>query len=57
MFFLAVDAADVSRVVPVTAAYPLVTVLAAVLVLSESISIERAVGMLLVVIGVIMLSR
>jgi len=57
LFFLAVGATEVSRVVPITAGYPLVTALAAVLLLSETISLGRAVGILLVVTGVIMLSR
>jgi bacterial/archaeal transporter family protein len=57
MFFLAIGAADASRVVPVSAIYPLVTVVAAWLLLNETITVTQALGMLLVIGGVVALTR
>ena len=57
LLFIAIGATDVSRVIPVTAAYPLVTAAVSALVLSETITLTRGVAMLLVVAGVIMLTR
>lgn len=57
MFFLAVSNAEVSRVVPISSAYPLITALLAVLFLNEALTATRAGGMLLVVAGVAILSR
>jgi transporter family protein len=57
MFFIAIGAADVSRVVPVTSAYPLITAVVAVLALSEALTLSRVLAMLLIVTGVIMLTR
>jgi transporter family protein len=54
--FLALDAGDVSRVVPITSAYPVVTVLLAALLLSERVTAGRVGATLLVVAGVILLS-
>jgi transporter family protein len=57
MFFLAITNAEVSRVVPITSAYPLVTVLLALLFLNEAFTVPRGLGILLVVCGVALLSR
>lgn len=57
LFFLALERGEASNVVPVTAAYPLVTALLAALVLSEEISPLRGLGTLLVVVGIIELGR
>lgn len=57
MFFLAINNAEVSRVVPITSAYPLVTVLLALLFLNEAFTVPRGLGILLVVCGVALLSR
>jgi transporter family protein len=54
--FVALDNGPVTKVVPVTAAYPLVSALLAVAVFSERISLVRACGMVLVVLGVVLLS-
>lgn len=56
MLFLALDAGDVSRVVPITSAYPVVTVLLAAVLLAERVSAVRFGATLLVVGGVILLS-
>jgi len=54
--FLALDAGDVSRVVPITSAYPVVTVLLAAALLSERVTTGRVGATLLVVAGVVLLS-
>lgn len=57
IFFVALERGDASRVVPITAAYPLVTTALAALVLSEEISPLRGLGTLLVVTGIVWLGR
>lgn len=54
--FLALDNGPVTRVVPVTAAYPLVSAVLGVAVFSERITLLRVAGMLMVVVGVVLLS-
>lgn len=54
---LALERADASQVVPVSAGYPVVTLLLAFWFLSEPITVPRVVGALLVVAGVILVSR
>ncbi len=54
--FVALDNGPVTKVVPVTAAYPLVSALLAVAVFSERISLVRAGGIVMVVLGVVLLS-
>jgi bacterial/archaeal transporter family protein len=48
---------DASRVVPVSSAYPLVTVFGAAIFLSERVTLMRGLGTALVVVGVALLSR
>jgi uncharacterized membrane protein len=55
--FIALRNADAVVAVPVMSAYPLVTVLASVAVLSESLSLSKAAGMLLILTGVVVLAR
>lgn len=54
--YLALNTGEASKVVPVSAAYPAVTVLLSALTLSESVSLVRVGGMCLVVGGVIVLT-
>lgn len=54
--YLALSIGEVSKVVPVSAAYPAVTLVLSALVLSERLSIARVGGMCLVVAGVVVLS-
>jgi len=54
--YLALSIGDVSKVVPVSAAYPAVTLVLSALVLSERLSIARIGGMCLVVAGVVVLT-
>jgi transporter family protein len=56
MLFLALDAGEVSRVVPITSAYPVVTLVLAAVILRERITATRVGATVLVVAGVVMLS-
>jgi bacterial/archaeal transporter family protein len=56
-FFIALGRGEASRVVPVSAAYPLVTAVVAALALSEELTPLRIAGTVVVVIGVVILSR
>jgi transporter family protein len=49
LFFFALSRGDASQVVPATSAYPVVTLVAAALVLSEPVTPTRIVGTILVV--------
>jgi bacterial/archaeal transporter family protein len=55
LFFLAVSRGPVTKIVPLTSVYPLVTVLVGALVLSESVSWQTGAGALLIVGGVALL--
>lgn len=55
--FIALRSGEVSKVIPVTAAYPAVSVGAAALLLSEEINSERLLGTLLVVGGIAILGQ
>lgn len=56
MLFFALTRGDASRVIPITAVYPALTALLAVLLLAEPISWRAAAGIACVVLGVILLS-
>ena len=55
--FVALRHADAVVAVPVMSTYPVVTVIAAVAVLNESVSVPRILGVLLVLVGVVLLVR
>ena len=55
--FVALRHADVVVAVPVMSTYPVVTVIASVAILSESVSAPRIVGVLLILAGVVVLVR
>jgi transporter family protein len=54
--YLALGSGDASKVVPVSAAYPAVTLLLSALMLGERLSAARIGGMVLVVAGVVVLT-
>lgn len=56
-FYAALRAGDAARVVPLTAVYPLISIIAAVLMLREQVTPARIVGALLVVAGLPLLRR
>lgn len=56
MLFLALDAGEVSRVVPITSSYPVITLLLAVPILAESVTRSRIAATAMVVTGVTLLS-
>lgn len=51
-YFGALKAGATSRIVPIVAAYPLVTALLSVIVLGESVTVSRIIGTLLIISGV-----
>lgn len=53
--FVALEHGDAGQVVPVTAAYPIVTAAVAAAVLAERVTARRLVGTLLVVVGVVII--
>ena len=57
LLFVALTRGEASKVVPATAAYPAVTLVGSALFLSESITVVRVAGTVLVVAGVVLLSR
>lgn len=54
-FYSALKAGDASIVVPVAATYPLVALIVSVAFLGESFSVQKALGIALVVAGVMLL--
>jgi transporter family protein len=55
LFFVAVTRGPVSRIVPITSVYPLITVVLGALFLSERITWQIAIGVVLIVGGVALL--
>lgn len=55
MFYHGLKAGDVSRIVPVVGAYPLIAFILGIFVLGEALTVAKLVGVLLVVAGVWML--
>jgi len=57
LLFVALTRGEASTVVPATAAYPVVTLAGSALFLSESVTVARVAGTVLVIAGVVLLSR
>jgi transporter family protein len=57
LLYLALGRGEASKIVPVTASYPAVTLILSVLVLSESLTVGRVVGVALVASGVTVITR
>ncbi len=55
-YFIAIKYAPVTQVIPITATYPVVAALLAVAFLREQPTVPKAIGILLVVIGLILVS-
>lgn len=56
LFFVALKMEDTSKIVPIVAAFPMFTAFYAYILLGEAISLKRAIGILFVVIGVILIN-
>ena len=56
LIFLALGHEEVSRVIPVTSSYPLLTLAFSAAFLSERITLVRGFGTALIVVGVVLLS-
>jgi transporter family protein len=55
-FYQALEHGKVSVVVPLTAMYPLVTIILAVVVLKEELSPTQGIGVLLAIVAVVLIS-
>jgi transporter family protein len=55
-FYLALESGEASKVVPISAAYPAVTLVLSAIFLAESISLVKVGGLVLVIGGVVLLS-
>ena len=55
-FFYALSKGDASVVVPTTSAYPVIALIGGVIFLSESITVPKVIGTLLVIAGVVVIS-
>ncbi len=57
LFFVAISRGEASKVVPVSSAYPAVTLIGAALFLAEAVTAIRIIGTGLVIAGVVLISR
>ncbi len=55
-FFYALSKGDASVVVPATSAYPVIALIGSAIFLSESITVPKVIGTLLVIAGVVVIS-
>ena len=55
LYYVALKEGDVSRVIPITGAYPLISFIAGVLILGESLTAGKAAGIGFVVLGIFLL--
>ncbi len=51
-YYSALKMEATSKIVPITAAYPLVTALLSVLILKEGVTLPRVIGTVLIVVGI-----
>ncbi|MGQ0657536.1 MAG: EamA family transporter [Chromatiales bacterium] len=56
LFYLALSSGEVSRVVVITALYPVVTVLLALSLLHEPMTLKSGIGTVLSIVGILLLS-
>ena len=56
VFFLALSKGDASAVVPTSSAYPVIALIGSAIFLSESITVPKVIGTLLVIAGVVVIS-
>jgi len=56
IFFVALKQEDTSKVLPIVAAFPMFTAFFAYILLGETISLKRGIGILFVIIGVVLIN-
>ena len=56
-YFYVLKSGMMSKIVPITASYPLVTALLAFLVLGESFSVQRVVGIVMAIAGIVLIRQ
>lgn len=54
-YYYALKLGEVSKIVPITSAFPIITVLIAVIFLAEKITIFKGSGILLIIAGIVLL--
>ena len=56
-YYYAIKYGDVSKLVPVTASFPLIAMVLAILLLSEKLTPSKAIGAIFIVAGVVIIKR
>lgn len=56
-YFYVLKSGMMSQVVPITASYPLITAMLAFLVIGENFSVQRVVGIIMTVIGIVLIKQ
>jgi transporter family protein len=56
-YFYAIKYGMISRVIPITAAFPLIALLGGLFLFSERISWDRLVGTIMIIVGIIIIRR
>ncbi len=55
--YYAIKYGDVSKIVPVTSSFPLITIILAILLLSEKLTLTKSIGAMLIIAGVVVIKR
>jgi len=56
-YYYAVKYGDVSKMVPVISSFPLITVILAILLLSEKLTLTKVIGAILIIAGVVVIKK
>lgn len=56
-YYYVLKSGTMSKIVPIAAAYPLITAILSALVLKEGITFQRIVGIILTIVGIILVKR
>jgi len=56
-YYLVLKSGAMSKIVPIAAAYPLITALIAILVLREGVSLQRIIGICLTILGIVLVKQ
>ncbi len=56
-YFYVLKAGLLSKIVPIAAAYPLITAVLSILIMKEEVTLQRMAGILLTIIGIILIQQ